>query len=79
MSKDSLSKAADAIKKTVDNTTDTIHEGQHRSAADAERARRKVFGDELNPGEKVASVTNETVRRAQAEIDAAKRKARNKA
>jgi hypothetical protein len=76
VSKDPLDKAADAIKKTVSNVTDAIHEQKHRSDADAERARRDLLGDELTPGEKAGSVANEAVDRTQAEIDAAKRKIR---
>ncbi len=76
MSKDPLDNAAKAIKKTVDDVADTIHEGQHRSAADAESARRRLLGDEMKPGEKAGSLVNEAKHRTQAEIDAAKRKVR---
>lgn len=78
MSKDSLDHAADAIKGTVDDVKDRVHEGQHRSAAEGERARREVLGDELTTGEKAGSVANEAKQRAQAELDAMKRKLRDK-
>ena len=77
MSKDTLDKAADAIKRTTDDVKDTIHEGAHRTAADAERARREGFGDEMTGGEKVKSVLDEAKHRTQAEIDAAKRNVRD--
>ncbi len=78
MSKDSLDKAADAIKKTTDNVRDSVHEAGHRSAAEAERAKRDVAGKEMTPGEKAGSALNEAKHRTQAEIDAAKQHARNK-
>lgn len=78
MSKDTLDKAADAIKRTTDNVKDAVHEGQHRTAADAEKARRESLGDELTGPEKVKSVLNEAKHRTQAEIDAGKRDVRNR-
>jgi hypothetical protein len=78
MSKDPLDKAGDAIKKTVDDAKDMIHEGQHRSEADAEKARRSLLGDEMTPSEKAGSVVNEAKNRTQAEIDAAKRNLRDR-
>lgn len=78
MSKDTLDKAADAVKRTTDNVKDAIHEGQHRTAADAEKARRESLGDELTGSEKVKSVLNEAKHRTQAEIDAGKRDVRNR-
>ncbi|MGA7355019.1 MAG: hypothetical protein WA431_13375 [Candidatus Cybelea sp.] len=78
MSKDPLDKVRDAIKKTVDDVTDMIHEGHHRSEADAEKARRRLLGDEMTPSEKTGSVVNEAKDRTQAEIDAAKRNLRDK-
>jgi hypothetical protein len=78
VSKDSLDKAATAIKKTVDNVKDAIHEGQHRTSADAERMRRESLGDAMTPGEKIGSAINEAKHRTQAEIDSTKREVRNK-
>ena len=77
MSKDALDRVSDAIKKTTDDVRDAVHETEHRSAADAERARREAFGDELSATEKVESSFNEAKERTQAEIDAAKRKLRD--
>jgi len=76
MAKNPLDKAADAIKDTVDNARDRVHEEEHRTNADAERAKRDMTGDEVTTGEKAASVAREAKERTQAEIDAAKRKAR---
>jgi len=76
VSKDALDKAADAIKRTTDDVKDTLHEGQHRSAAEAERMRRKSLHGELTGAEKMKSALNEAKERAQAEFDAAKREAR---
>ena len=78
MSKDPLDRAGDAIKRGIDDVKDSVHETQHRSAAEGERARRDVLGDELTPGEKVGSVANEAKQRAQAEVDAMKRELRDK-
>jgi hypothetical protein len=78
MGKDALDKATDTIKRVTDNAKDTIHEGQHRAAADAEKARRQTLGDELTGAEKTKSVLNETKERTKAEIDAAKRQVRRR-
>jgi hypothetical protein len=77
MSKDPVTKAADAVKHAVDDTKDAVHEAGHR-AADAEKARREALGDEMTPGEKVGSGANEIKNRTQAEIDEAKRKLRDR-
>ena len=77
LSKDAIDKASDAIKHTVDDVKDSVHEGQHRSAADIEKAKREALGDELTPSEKVGSALNEAKHRTQAEIDAAKRNIRD--
>jgi gas vesicle protein len=76
--KDILDKAADTVKVTVDNVKDRVHEGQHRSAADAERAKRETLGNEMTPGEKVGSAVNEAKHRTQAEYDAVKRDVRER-
>jgi hypothetical protein len=78
MSKDPLDRAADAIKGGIDDVKDRVHESQHRSAAEGERGKRELLGDELTPGEKAGSVANEAKHRAQAEIDAMKRELRDK-
>lgn len=77
MSKDALDKVSDAIKHTVDDVKDSVHEGEHRSTADMEKAKREALGDELTPSEKVASALNEAKHRTQAEIDSAKRDIRD--
>ena len=77
MSKDAIDKISDSIKHTVDDIKDSVHEGQHRSAADMEKAKREALGDELTPSEKVGSALNEAKQRTQAEIDAAKLKIRD--
>jgi len=78
VSKDTLDKAADALKGTVDNIKDTVHEGQHRAAADSERAKREALGNEMTAGEKIGSAVNEAKHRTQAEYDATKRDIREK-
>jgi len=78
MRKDPVTKAADAVKHAVDDTKDAVHEAGHRTAADAEKARRETLGDEMTPGEKVGSAANEIKNRTEAEIDEAKRKLRDR-
>lgn len=78
MSKDPTTKVADAIKHAVDDTKDAVHEAAHRSAADAERLRRDALGNEMTPGEKIGSTANELKERAQAKVDEAKRKLRDR-
>ena len=78
MSKDPLDRAADSVKRTIDDVKDRVHETEHRSAADGERGRRELLGDELKPGEKAGSIANEAKERAQAEIDAMKRELRDR-
>jgi hypothetical protein len=75
--KDALDKVSDAVKHTVDDVKDSIHEGQHRSAADMEKGKREALGDELTPREKVGSVLNEAKQRTEAEYDAAKHRVRD--
>ena len=78
MSKDPVSKAADAIKHAVDDTKDAVHEAGHRAAADGEKARRETLGSEMTPSEKLGSAANLVKNRTQAEIDEAKRKLRDR-
>lgn len=78
MSKGPLDKAADAVKKTVDDVRDTAHEAGHRSNADAERAKRETLGDAMTPGEKAGSAVNEAKERVAAEYDKGKRDLRDK-
>ena len=67
----------DEFNKVVDNVKDTLHEGAHRSEADAERAKRDVAGDAMTPGEKAGSALNEAGHTVAAEFDATKRDVRN--
>lgn len=78
MSKDSIDRAADAIKGAIDDTRDRVHENAHRSEAETEKMRRDVGGGAMDPGEKAGSVANEAKNRAQAEIDAMKRELRDR-
>jgi hypothetical protein len=77
MSKDALDKVSDAVKHTVDDVKDSVHEGQHRSAADMEKNKRDALGNELTPSEKAGSALNEAKQRTQAEYDAAKHRVRD--
>lgn len=78
MSKDPIDRAADAIKGTIDDARDRVHEKAHRSEAETEKMRRDVAGDAMDPAEKAGSVVNEAKNRAQAEIDAMKRELRDR-
>lgn len=78
MSKDPLDKAANTVKKVVDNTRDSIHEAAHRSNAESERAKREGLGDTMTPGEKAGSAVREAKERVAAEFDKSKRELRNK-
>ncbi len=60
------------IVKTIDNVKDAISEAGHRGAAEAEQAKRDVAGDELTPGENLASMANQAKHSIAAEVDAAK-------
>lgn len=78
MGKDTLDKVSNAIKHAVDDVKDSVHEGQHRSAADMERGKREAFGNEMTTSEKVGSAISEAKHRTQAEFDKAKRDIRDK-
>jgi hypothetical protein len=77
LSKDTIDKVSHAIKHTVDDVKDSVHEGRHRSEADMEKAQREALGNELTPSEKAGSAINEAKHRTAAEIDAAKRNIRD--
>lgn len=68
---------ANEIKRTIEDIGDAAKEGLHRGSADAEHAKRAVFGDEMTAGEKVGSVVNETKENAKADVDKAKREIRD--
>jgi hypothetical protein len=54
-----------------------VSEAGHRSAAEGEQAKRDLRGDEMTTSEKVGSAVNQVKEGTQAEIDAAKQKARS--
>jgi hypothetical protein len=66
----------DKIKDTIRNAKDTVDEAMHRSAAEAEHARRDLEGEEMTTEEKLKSMADEAKNRTQAEIDKAKRSVR---
>jgi hypothetical protein len=69
----------DEINKAVDDVADTIDEAGHRTNAAAERMSREAAGDDQTPVEKAGSVLNEGKERVLADVDRAKRDARNSA
>lgn len=64
------------LEKSAKNVRDSIDETMHRSAADAEKARREGEGDSMTAGDRVVSAVDEAKHRTQAGIDHAKREAR---
>ncbi|HEV7180161.1 MAG TPA: hypothetical protein VGN11_09820 [Candidatus Baltobacteraceae bacterium] len=66
------------IKKGVDDLRDSAGEVMHRSAADAEKTKRDVAGDDMTTREKIASGASEAKERIEAEADKAKREIRDK-
>jgi hypothetical protein len=64
------------LKNTVGAVKDTLSEAGHKSAAEAEHARRDVAGDTMTTGEKIGSVANEAKNNVQAGIDHSKVEAR---
>lgn len=78
MKKDPIHEAADALEKAAKDVKDTFNEARHRGAADLERSKRDVAGDEMTPAEKAGSTLNEAKHRVQAEYDGAKRDVRDK-
>jgi hypothetical protein len=66
----------DDLKNAVGAVKDSLSEAGHKSAADAEHARREVAGDTLTTSEKIGSVANEAKNNVQAGVDHAKVEAR---
>lgn len=64
------------LTKVTKNVHDLIDETLHRSAADAEHARRTAAGDSMTVNEKIVSGVDEVKHLTEAELDAAKRKLR---
>jgi hypothetical protein len=75
--KDDFNKAVDNAKDAVANVKDTVNEATHRSTAEAEQAKRDVAGDQMTVGENAGSMLNQAKNSVQADMDAAKREARN--
>lgn len=75
--KDGFDKVVDGAKNALENAKDAASEGSHRSIAEGEQAKRDVAGDQMTAGEKLGSVVNQGKNSVQAEVDAAKRDARN--
>ena len=69
---------ADDVKKAADDAEDAIHEVEHKTKAEIERAKRGIAGDIMTPGEKVESFVHEDVERTKGDLDKAKRKIRDK-
>jgi hypothetical protein len=65
-----------SFKEQVEKGLDAVKEASHRSAADGERIKREVAGDEMTPGEKVGSALNQAKETVLAEVDKAKRQTR---
>ena len=76
MSDKAIDKAADAVKGVVDNTRDLANEETHRAKAEAEKQKRETEDDAMTSTEKIGSMAKEAKERTQAEIDNAKRNAR---
>lgn len=71
--KDAGKHLLDAGAKLGEKVKDGVNEATHRTAAEAEHEKRKVFGDEMAGGEKVKSVAQEAKHTVQAEVDKAKK------
>ena len=65
------------IDKTVKNVRDGLDEAAHRTAAEGERTKRDLAGNEMTPGEKAKSVVNEAGHDVKANIDKTKRTVRD--
>jgi hypothetical protein len=68
--------AKEAVQRTSEDVKDRLHEASHRSAAEAEREKRKLTGDEMSPGEHVRSTVNEVKNDFEADVAATKRSLR---
>ncbi len=64
------------LKNMAGAVKDAVSEAGHKSAAEAEHARREVAGDTMTTSEKVGSVANEAKNNVQAGVDHAKVEAR---
>lgn len=64
------------LTKETRNVHNLVDETLHRSAADAEHARRTSAGDSMTANEKIVSGVDQVKHLTEAELDAAKRKLR---
>jgi len=67
----------DNLEKAVDNVKDAFKEGEHRGAAEGERAKRDVAGDAMTPGEKLGSAVKEAGHDLAGDAHAARRDLRD--
>jgi hypothetical protein len=67
----------DRLETVKGDTKDMVDEAKHRVAADAEKAKRAVEGDDMPLGERVASHVKEAGHNVAADIDKAKRNVRD--
>lgn len=67
----------DHLDKAVNDVKDSANEALHRSAADAEKTRRELDGDNMTSTEKLESMASEAKHRTEAEVDSAKRSIRD--
>ncbi len=74
---DNVEKALDAVKKTAADVKDALTEAGHRSAAEGEKVKRDVAGDEMTGGEKLGSVVNQAKESTLADVDRLKREVRD--
>ncbi len=65
------------VKRGLEDAKDSAGEAMHRSAAEAEKTRREVDGDNMSLRDKVTSGASEAKHRIEAETDKAKRHARD--
>lgn len=67
----------DTIQHVVGDAKDAVKETVHRGAAETEREKRAVAGEEMTPGEHLSSFANEVKNEGQAEISHGKRDLRD--
>lgn len=65
-----------AVERTVDKAKDAINEAKHRAEAEAERKRRELAGDDMDPASRLGSVANEIKNDVQADAAETKRSLR---
>lgn len=65
------------LEKAVENVKDAFKEGEHRGAAEGERAKREAAGEMMTPGEKLGSVVQEAGHDLAGDAHAARRDIRS--